>query len=163
MGNLQLKFVLPSLWINLTWMMMMTLKDYSDEEDTSQDDSHDDFDLTELDDDTNEVLLDNFMASTAQGGKTRGVDPKHLSKIWRISHEDAQRTIDVSTKCPLEQMIQPYPGTTQPMIGSSGTLGSRTFSSWRPSLQPRNVANHHEVILVVNFLSLINDSFMVFQ
>ena len=44
------------------------------------------------------TLLDNFMASTAQAGKTRGVDPKHLSKICRISHEDAQRTIDVTTQ-----------------------------------------------------------------
>ena len=73
-------------------------KDSSEEDDTSQDDSDDDFDLKELDDDTNEALLDNFMASTAQAGKTRGVDPKHLSKIWRISHEDAQRTIDVTTQ-----------------------------------------------------------------
>ena len=37
-------------------------------------------------------------------------------------------------KHPLEQMMQPYPGTTQPMIGCSGTKGSRTFSSWIPSL-----------------------------
>ena len=73
-------------------------QDSSDDDDTSQNNSDDDFDLTELDDDTNEVLLDNFMASTAQAGKTRGVDPKHLSKIWRISHEDAQRTIDVTTQ-----------------------------------------------------------------
>ena len=73
-------------------------QDSSEEDDTSQDDSDDDFDLKELDDDTNEAVLDNFMASTAQAGKTRGVDPKHLSKIWRISHEDAQRTIDVTTQ-----------------------------------------------------------------
>ena len=73
-------------------------QDSSDEDDTSQDDSDDDFDPLELEDDTNEALLDNFMASTAQAGKTRGVDPKHLSKIWRISHEDAQRTIDVTTQ-----------------------------------------------------------------
>ena len=73
-------------------------QDSSDEDDISQDDSDDDFDLKELDDDTNEALLDNFMASTAQAGKTRGVDPKHPSKIWRISHEDAQRTIDVTTQ-----------------------------------------------------------------
>ena len=66
-------------------------------------------------------------------------------------------------KRPLEQRILPYPGTTQPMIGCSGTRGSRTISSWIPSLQPRKVANHHEVILVVNFLSLIKDSFMLFQ
>ena len=66
-------------------------------------------------------------------------------------------------KHPLEQMIQPYPGTTLPMIGCSGTRGSRTFSSWIPSLQSRKVANHQEAILVVNFLSQIKDSFMLFQ
>ena len=66
-------------------------------------------------------------------------------------------------ECPLEQMIPPYQGTTQQMIGCSGTKGPRTFSSWIPSLQPRKVANHHEAILVVNFLSLIKDSFMLFQ
>ena len=73
-------------------------QDSSDDDDTSQDNSDDDFDPMDLDDDTNEVLVVNFMASTAQAGKTRGVDPKHLSKIWRISHEDAQRTIDVTTQ-----------------------------------------------------------------
>ena len=74
-------------------------QDSSDEDDISQDDSDDDFDPTELDDDTNEALLDNFMASTAQAGKTKGVNPKHLSKIWRISHEDAQRiTTQTSTR-----------------------------------------------------------------
>ena len=73
-------------------------QDASDDDDTSQDNSDDDFDPMELDDDTNEVLLDNFMASTDQAGKTRGVDPQHLSKIWRITHEDAPRTIDVTTQ-----------------------------------------------------------------
>ena len=73
-------------------------QDTSDDDDTSLDNSDDDFDPMELDDDTNEVLLDNFMASTAQAGKSRGVDPKHLSKVWRISHEDDQRTIDVTTQ-----------------------------------------------------------------
>ena len=64
---------------------------------------------------------------------------------------------------PLEQMTQPYPGTTLPMIGCSGTKGSKTFSSWIPSLQPRRVVNHQEAILVVNSLSLIKDSYMLFQ
>ena len=73
-------------------------QDSSDEDDTSQDDSDYDFDPMELDDDTNEALLDKFIASTAQTAKTRGVNPKHLSKIWRISHEDAQRTIAVTTE-----------------------------------------------------------------
>ena len=66
-------------------------------------------------------------------------------------------------KCPLEQMIQPFPGTTQPTIECSDTKGSKTFSSWIPSFQPKKVANRHEAILAVNFLSLIKDSFMLFQ
>ena len=66
-------------------------------------------------------------------------------------------------KHPLEHMIQLYQETTPPMTGCSGTRGLRTISSWIPSLQPRKVANHLEVILVVNFLSLIKDSFMLFQ
>ena len=73
-------------------------QDTSDDDDTSLDNSEDDFDPMELDDDTNEALLDNLMASTAQAGNSRGVDPKHLSKTWRISHEDAQKTIDVTTQ-----------------------------------------------------------------
>ena len=73
-------------------------QDSCEEDDISHDDSDDELDLKELDDDTNEALLDNFLASTARAGKTRGIDHKHLSKIWRISHEDAQRTIDVTTQ-----------------------------------------------------------------
>ena len=49
-------------------------QDSRDDDDTSQDNLDDDFDPMELDDDTNEALLDNFVASTAQAGKTRGVD-----------------------------------------------------------------------------------------
>ena len=66
-------------------------------------------------------------------------------------------------KHPLEQMIQAYPGTTLPRIGCSGEKGSKTFSSWIPSLQPRKVANHQEAILVVNVFSQIKDSYMFFQ
>ena len=39
------------------------------------DNSEDDFDPMELDDDTDEALFDNLKASTAQAGKSRGVDP----------------------------------------------------------------------------------------
>ena len=137
-------------------------QDSSDEDDTSQDDSEDDFDPLELDDDMNEALLDNFMASTAQE------KPEELTlNIFRRFGESVMKTpkepLMSLPKRPLEQMIQPYPGTTQPMIGCSGTRGYKTFSSWIPSLQPRKVANHHKVILAVNFLSLIKDSFMLFQ
>ena len=138
-------------------------QDSSDDDDTSQDNSDDDFDPMELDDDTNEVLLDNFMASTAQAGKSRGVDPKHLSKIWRISHEDAQRTIDVTTQMSIQ--------TDDPTLSRNYSTNDmmlrykriKDFSSWIPSWQPRKVTNHQEAILVVNFLSLIKDSYMLFQ
>ena len=138
-------------------------QDSSDEDDISQDDSNNDFDPMELDDDTNEALLDNFMASNAQAGKpeelTLNIFPRFGESVMKIPKGPLMSL----PKCPLEQMIQPYQGTTQPMIGCSGTKESRTFSSWIPSLQPRKVANHHEVILVVNFFSLIKDSFMLFQ
>ena len=47
--------------------------------------------------------LDILMASTAQVGKSRGVNPKHLSKIWRISQEDAKNTIDVTTQASIQK------------------------------------------------------------
>ena len=47
--------------------------------------------------------LDDLMASTAQAGKPTGVDPKHFSKIWRISHEDAKNTIDVTTQSSIQK------------------------------------------------------------
>jgi hypothetical protein len=36
--------------------------------------------------------IDCFMASIT-GSFTSGVSPEHLSKVWRISHEDAKRTL----------------------------------------------------------------------
>jgi hypothetical protein len=43
-----------------------------------------------------EDVIDSAMAS-ATARFASGVNPKHLSKIWRISHEDAERTIDNTT------------------------------------------------------------------
>ena len=48
-----------------------------------------------------------IMIGAATAGKSRGVSPEHLSKVWRISHEDAARTIDSTT-----QYIHRDPGTT---------------------------------------------------
>jgi len=42
------------------------------------------------------VLPSNVSATSANGIK--GVDPKLLSKIWRISHEEAERTVEVTTQ-----------------------------------------------------------------
>ena len=138
-------------------------QDSSEEDDISHDDSDDEFDLKELDDDTNEALLDNFMASTAQAENpeelTLNIFPRFGESVMKMPKGPLMSL----SKHPLEQMIPLYQETTPPMTGCSGTRGLRTISSWIPSLQPRKVANHLEVILVVNFLSLIKDSFMLFQ
>ena len=42
--------------------------------------------------------LDEFFVSAVQVGKPPGLDAEHLSKVWRISHEDAQRTINVTSE-----------------------------------------------------------------
>ena len=92
-------------------------QDTSDDDDTSMDDSEDDFDPMELDDDANEALLDNLMASTAQAGKSRGVDPKHLSNIGELAMMMPKGPLMSPPKCPFEQMIQSYLGTTPQMTG----------------------------------------------
>ena len=84
----------------------------NDADENSMDDPEDDFELMDLDDD-----LDNVMASTAQAGKPRGVDPKHRSKIWRISHEDAKKTIDFTTQASIQKDNPIYPETIPQMTG----------------------------------------------
>ena len=68
-----------------------------DDDENSMDDPEAGSELMDLAEDD----LDYLMASTAEVGKRRGVDPKHLAKIWRISHEDAKNTIDVTTQASL--------------------------------------------------------------
>ena len=41
-------------------------------------------------DETDKMDLDEFVVSAIQVGKPCGLDAAHLSKVWRISHEDAQ-------------------------------------------------------------------------
>ena len=42
--------------------------------------------------------MDAFFASGVHGGPEVGIDARHLSKVWRISYEDAKRTIDATTQ-----------------------------------------------------------------
>ena len=61
------------------------------EEDVS---SFDDHDLENAGDEE----LDNFFASCSGViSNERKVDPKHLAKIWKINHEDAKRTLEVTS------------------------------------------------------------------
>ena len=62
----------------------------SDEEDENQalDDLYDRVTRGEID-------LDTIMVSATHAGKSTGVDPAHLSKIWKIDLKTAERTLDV--------------------------------------------------------------------
>ena len=42
-----------------------------------------------------EIDLDDIMVSAAHAGKSKGVDPSHLSKIWKIDLKTAERTLEV--------------------------------------------------------------------
>ena len=46
----------------------------------------------------NEEDMNAFFSSGVHGGPEVGVDARHLSKVWRISYEDAKRTIDATTQ-----------------------------------------------------------------
>jgi len=41
------------------------------------------------------IDLDAIMVSAASAGKPKGVDPSHLSKIWKIDLKQAERTLDI--------------------------------------------------------------------
>jgi hypothetical protein len=45
-------------------------------------------------DDMEDVIHSAMAPATARFAS--GVNPEHLSKIWRISHEDAERTLDIT-------------------------------------------------------------------
>ena len=46
----------------------------------------------------NEDDMNAFFSSGVHGRPEVGVDARHLSKVWRISYEDAKRTIDATTQ-----------------------------------------------------------------
>ena len=54
--------------------------------------------LSDLDDDGAHAKVDEFFSHSMNASRPRGVTPEHLSKIWRISQEDAKRTIDTTTQ-----------------------------------------------------------------
>ena len=85
----------------------------NDTDENSMDDPEAESELMDLEEDDLDILV----ASTAQVGKPRSLNLKHLSKIWRICHEDVKNTIDVTTKLPFKKIIQFYPETTPQMTG----------------------------------------------
>jgi hypothetical protein len=45
-----------------------------------------------------EIDLDDIMVKAAHAKRHQGSDVKHLSKVWKISTEEAERTLDVTTE-----------------------------------------------------------------
>ena len=92
-------------------------QDTSDDDDTSLDDSEDDFDLMELDDDTNEALVDNFMALLPKLGNLEEMTLNVFPRFGELAMKMPKGLLMSPPKCPFKQMIQYYQGITLPMIG----------------------------------------------
>ena len=54
--------------------------------------------IFDLDDDGDHERVDEFFSHSTSASRPQGVTPEHLSKIWRISQEDARRTIHTKTQ-----------------------------------------------------------------
>ena len=70
-----------------------------------------------MDDDTNETLLDNFMASTAQAGKPEELTLNILPRFGESVMKMPKEPLMLLPKHPLEQMIQHSQETTPQMTG----------------------------------------------
>ena len=73
--------------------------DEDDDEEEALDQNDDDlFDLFYEQATTGLLDFDEIMASATHAKRSQGVDAEHLSKIWRISVDEAQRTLDITTQ-----------------------------------------------------------------
>jgi hypothetical protein len=76
--------------------------DESDSEDSDENDDDDEHArlLDEIYDKSTkgEIDLDDYLASAAHAQRTKGMDAAHLSKVWRISLDQAERTLGITTQ-----------------------------------------------------------------
>ena len=73
--------------------------DEQSQEDSTCNDDDDSFDLISgLDGDRAQARVDEFFSHSTNASRPQGVTPEQLSKIWRISQEDAKRTINTTTQ-----------------------------------------------------------------
>ena len=76
--------------------------------DSACNDDDDSFDLSfDLDSQRAQDRVDEFFTHSTNASRPRGVTPEHLSKIWRISQEDARRTINTTTQTSVQTQDQP--------------------------------------------------------
>ena len=70
----------------------------SDSEPDDNDSSYADDDMTfDLDSEGVQEQVEEFLSQATNASRPHGVTPKHLSKVWCISTEDAGRTIETTT------------------------------------------------------------------
>jgi hypothetical protein len=99
--------------------------------------------------------------SSSFASMTKGVEPSHLAKVWRIDHATAKRTIDVTSQLQKRPMLDTLNQTTLRMIVCYATNALMNISSWTPSLQPRRQTSQLEVTHACNCLYLTNLSLML--
>ena len=76
-----------------------------DTDENSMDDPEAESELMDLEEDD----LDNLVASTAQVGKARGVDPKHLPRFGELTMKMPRIPLMSPPKLPFKKLIQFYP------------------------------------------------------
>ena len=64
----------------------------------SEADSNELLDNMFMDEQQGNIDLDDILVSAAHARPRRGIDAKHLSKIWRIDLEAAQKTLDITSQ-----------------------------------------------------------------
>jgi hypothetical protein len=78
----------------------------------------------------------------------RGVTPKYLSKVWRISFEDTKRTIDVTSQL----SVTPKDPILANNYGTNDRMLRYNISSWIRSMLPSTDASHQGATPAVNCL-----------
>ncbi len=85
--------------------------------------------------------------------KSKGVNAKHLDKVWCIPHDNAARTLSVTTNLFATTLICPYLVTLGLTIGLCNTGRLKVISSLTPCLS-QALLKVHEGTSALNSLSL---------
>jgi hypothetical protein len=98
------------------------------------------------------IDFDDIMTSATHARRSQGVDAEHLSKIWRISVEEANRTLEITTQEKVHvdnpKLARNY-GTNDRMLRYK-RIG--VYFSWTLSLRPKLLASLQGGTRVANYL-----------
>ena len=142
----------------MTW----TPKCTSSDDNVIESDSGDEDENQALDDFYNrvtrgEIDLNTIMASATHAEKSKGVDPAHLSKIWKIDLKMAERTLNVVSQF---SKRTDNPKLSRNYDTNDRMLRYRWFTEyflWIRSSPLRRLASRREVTPVASCSLLIRD------